>query len=165
MTQANALNYSLAADLVAEGSWRVDTSLGLVYGKRGNPFRRTNSDGYIQIKFRDPNDWRVEHAALAHRVVWESVHGPMPTDLTVNHLNGNKRDNRLANLEAITHADNVRHAFATGLNVRPVLTECKRSHAFTEENTRVLATRGTRVCRECDRMRAKAYRKRRSDVA
>ena len=116
MTQANPINYQLAADLVESGCWRVDAEHGLVFGKRGEPFKRTNSWGYIQIKFRDPGNWRVSHAALAHRVIWESAHGPLTSGLTINHINGDKKDNRLANLEAITQAENVRHAFATGLN-------------------------------------------------
>lgn len=116
MTQANPVNYQLAADLVGSGAWRVDTQLGLVFGKRGAPFKRTNSWGYIQIKFREPGNWRAEHAALAHRVIWESVHGPLPADLTINHIDGDKQNNRLSNLEAVSQADNVRHAYATGLN-------------------------------------------------
>lgn len=35
--------------------------------------------------------------------------------LEVNHINGNKRDNRIENLEFVTHSQNMKHAFNTGL--------------------------------------------------
>ena len=35
--------------------------------------------------------------------------------LSVNHKNGNKLDNRLCNLEIITHQQNIQHAYAIGL--------------------------------------------------
>lgn len=115
MTQPNDVNYSLAAALVGSGQWSVDPDVGLVYGKRGRSFTRRNSWGYVQIKFRDPDNWRVERAVLAHRVIWEHEHGPILAGLTINHLNGVKTDNRIANLECVTLTENMRHARRTGL--------------------------------------------------
>lgn len=51
----------------------------------------------------------------AHRVIWEFVHGPIAYLMEINHMNGQKDDNRLMNLEAVTAARNSRHAFDTGL--------------------------------------------------
>lgn len=48
----------------------------------------------------------------AHRTVWEAFNGAIPDGMQINHLNGDKRDNRLANLETCTHSENMIHAYA-----------------------------------------------------
>lgn len=53
---------------------------------------------------------------LVHRLVTAAFLGPRPDGHEVNHRDGDKRNNVVANLEYVTRAQNVRHAFAMGLN-------------------------------------------------
>lgn len=106
-------NYRAAAEKVASGYWRVDAEKGVIYGLNGNPFVRRNTSGYIQTKFRVPGSKEI--SVVAHRVIWESVHGPLDSTLQINHINGIKDDNRIANLEAVTPRQNNRHARHIGL--------------------------------------------------
>lgn len=46
----------------------------------------------------------------AHRVVWIATEGEIPAGIQVNHINKRRWDNRRANLELVTHANNIRHA-------------------------------------------------------
>ena len=48
-----------------------------------------------------------------HRLVLEAFIGP--SDLDVNHKDGNKLNNNLSNLEYVTRSDNAKHAFRLGL--------------------------------------------------
>ena len=50
----------------------------------------------------------------AHRLVMEAFHGK--SDLTVDHLNMNRQDNRLENLEYITAVENIKRAL--GIKVK-----------------------------------------------
>lgn len=44
---------------------------------------------------------------LAHRVIWALVHGAAPQE--IDHLNGDRADNRLVNLRPVTHASNMKN--------------------------------------------------------
>ena len=52
---------------------------------------------------------------LAHRLVWQHVHGDIPAGLTVKHKNGLKDDNRPENLELATISEQAKHSHRSGL--------------------------------------------------
>lgn len=43
-----------------------------------------------------------------HGLVYTSFNGPLPDGMTIDHINGDKRDNRLENLQLLTRGDNAR---------------------------------------------------------
>jgi hypothetical protein len=48
---------------------------------------------------------------LAHILVWMTFKGPVPDGLEVNHMNGNRDDPALTNLELLTRPENAAHSF------------------------------------------------------
>lgn len=46
-----------------------------------------------------------------HRLVWIAFKGQIPEGFEVNHKDLDKHNNRLDNLELLTHSDNLKHAF------------------------------------------------------
>ena len=43
-----------------------------------------------------------------HRLVWEARHGPVPPGKELHHINGNKLDNRIENLQLVTRLQHKR---------------------------------------------------------
>lgn len=64
----------------------------------GKPVGRKDTYGYIQIKL-------FGKAYLAHRAAWLYVHGQWP-DGEIDHINGDRSDNRISNLRIVSHALN-----------------------------------------------------------
>lgn len=63
------------------------------------------------------NLWKggKEHTFLVSRLVAMTWCDGYEDGLTVNHIDGNPMNNRVDNLEWMTHRDNVRQAFEDGL--------------------------------------------------
>lgn len=68
-----------------------------------------------------------------HRIVYETFVGDIPEGLQINHLDGNKSNNHLSNLEVCTASENVKHAFATGLRVAKKGEETPQAKVTTEQ--------------------------------
>lgn len=82
-------------------------------GKIINP--STNADGYLRVYlFKDGKKYSI----FVHRVVMMAFVGEPPEKYEVNHIDGDRTNNHLSNLEYISHGDNVRYAFQV-LGYRP----------------------------------------------
>lgn len=75
-------------------TWRVRRGKAVPGGVAGTPQNR----GYLTI-------WVCGRRHLSHRLAWCYVYGDWPTD-ELDHINGVRDDNRIANLRAATHAQN-----------------------------------------------------------
>lgn len=75
---------------------------------------RITNGGYETFSPTAPD--KKQSYKFIHRAVAEAFIGPPPTpNHVVNHKNGIKTDNRLENLEWVTHSENIKHAYRTGL--------------------------------------------------
>ena len=85
---------------------------GRVYSSITNKFLKPcpASRGYLMVGLYKN---KKVHKKYVHRLVAEAFLSPI--NETVNHKNGNKKDNRLENLEWCTYSENHSHAFSMGL--------------------------------------------------
>jgi len=68
---------------------------------------RPDRTSYLTVDFCRDSKYTKRRV---HRVVWEAFNGLIPDRLEVNHKNLDRADNRLENLELLTHQQNVQHA-------------------------------------------------------
>ena len=83
-----------------------------------------DSIGYLHFRlypdepifgFYDNNRGKKPRLFKVHRLVLETFSPTLDTTLEVNHLNGDKHDNRITNLEWVTKSQNMKHSYETGL--------------------------------------------------
>lgn len=95
---------------IANYPWYEVSNQGDVRNTRTNKIlgRRVDKDGYRQVQLYNSG---VGLNHKVHRLVAEAF---IPHDIDrdqVNHLNGNKEDNRVENLQWCTRSENTRHAY------------------------------------------------------
>lgn len=75
------------------------TDEGIIYSKTCKILKGNLYNGYrfynIKSKIKS-----------GHRIVWETFVGEIPDGYEIDHINGNRDDNRLTNLKLVTHKEN-----------------------------------------------------------
>ena len=84
-------------------SFNYDPIKGHLYKKDyavdDKPLGFKDSSGYTRVRI-NKQDW------LVHRIVFYMFHGRDPGKKVIDHINGDKGDNRILNLRAVTHRQN-----------------------------------------------------------
>ena len=111
-------------------------------GSTGNILKpSTNGSGYLSVGLYNHPYHRT---CTVHRLVAMAFIPNPENKRTVNHIDGNKRNNRADNLEWATHGENHRHAYRTGLKVT------------TERQRAAVSATGKRTC-EMNRMKTPVF--------
>lgn len=83
-----------------------------------------NADGYYQVSLYSNRDKKSKKKEV-HRLVAENFLEEKQIRKEVNHIDGNKANNKVNNLEWITHKENIHHAWKNKL-FEPVRKASKR---------------------------------------
>ena len=110
----------LIACALANGDITCDLANGKVYGTRGpggKPLDEkrelgfVHPSGYVHINLSSNGS---KKQVRAHRVIYIAANGHIPDGMVVDHINNDKSDNRICNLQLLTAKENSRKAADDG---------------------------------------------------
>ena len=92
-----SMNDCYILNKIRTGEWIPSLDTGEVYSNKKKGFLKTpvNHNGYLVI-----GKTTVSH------IIWVAANGPVPYGMQIDHINGNKQDNRLCNLHLVTASEN-----------------------------------------------------------
>ena len=120
------------------------------------PQRKIKS-GYMTARIPKPFGEKGYVTVLVHRIVWECFNGVIPPTKQMDHINNNRADNRLSNLQLLTPKENSRKAARRPGWVNPIdykaipviatcLDQCQQKEfSSMTEAAKVLGVRSNRV--------------------
>lgn len=108
------MNEEWKQDIYTNGKYSVSSFGRVKNANSGRIMKATISKkGYVRLSVMLPCGGRI--TAQVHRMV-ALAFIPNPLNLPqVNHIDGNKQNNKIDNLEWISNLENMRHAWKTGL--------------------------------------------------
>ena len=92
------------------------TEDGRIWSKKSNKFLslKSESKGYQKCNLYD-KDGKIKNVRV-HRMIWMAFNGEIPKGMEINHKNEVRNDNRLENLELLSHKQNL--LYGTGIEKR-----------------------------------------------
>ena len=113
---------------------------GIFYSKRNKKITTPylNPNGYMYICTTFGNK-KITKSYSAHRLIAETFIPNFENRPYVNHIDGNKSNNCVSNLEWVTASDNTKHAINTGLlKIDHLLEHNKQIRKLTEEQAKYI---------------------------
>lgn len=89
--------------LIKGTNYRI-TDRGVIINKHGRPLVGYHTNGYHYVNLRVNKKTIAVNVAKA---VLETFNGKMVEGLEIDHINGDRRDNSLANLRQVSHKENM----------------------------------------------------------
>lgn len=122
MTKKMACNLYLGEqnkDIEFKSKHDLDAFVSLLKMRKcyiGNDWKIHNKWGRV-ISFKCPNGYYIVHqfyrginySFMEHRVIYSWIKGSIPEGFEVNHIDFNRGNNNISNLEIVTHSENMLH--------------------------------------------------------
>lgn len=121
----------------------------LYVSKEGLLFRVVD-DKLVECKYTDCNGYLITHKGRVHRIVWETFNGEIPTGYHIHHIDHNRQNNKLSNLECVNGSEHIRnHKKGTKLSEITKLKISEHSKSGTVEcKIKISLSKGGAFCKK-----------------
>ena len=96
--------------IVDESFYEFDKELGIFSKALGKYLRgyAYNENEYLKVSLKAVGETKTK-TFLYHKVLWEHFNGKVPNGFELNHIDENKHNFKLSNLELLTHPKNINY--------------------------------------------------------
>lgn len=102
---------------------------------------KKDKDGYYEVCLSHIVDGVTKKTyKRLHRLIWETFNGEIPKGLTIDHIDNNKENNSLSNLQLMTRSDNTTKANKRRIGEKRTLNKNKKYKLTINDKTLGLFT-------------------------
>lgn len=120
--------------LMRERGYEYDEKNGGFITGHGKKAGKTTRNGYRTLCLQKDMEF---YTFCEHRCVWTWFNGEIPDGYVINHIDFNRSNNKIENLEAVTHAQNMKHSRDAGHINTPSGEDAGRSK-FTNKEAQLM---------------------------
>lgn len=106
--------------------WKIKPAACVAVGDLAGTEKGAN--GYVRVKYK-------KSIYLAHRIIWIWHGNNLNEGLEIDHINKNKKDNRIENLRQVTRAKNLENKNGKMICYCPSVKSKKKWKAYTKQNS------------------------------
>lgn len=93
--------------LAFDNNYLVNADGEMMNKTTGRLIKGSERNGYRRFQYNN-------HMYSIHRLIYETFNGPIPENMCVDHIDGNRTNNALNNLRLVTQSDNMQNAMKNG---------------------------------------------------
>lgn len=120
--------------LMRDRGFTYDHECGRFISGFGNVAGKTTKNGYRTLMLQKD---KIQYTFCEHRCVWVWFHGDIPEGYEINHIDADRGNNRIENLEVVNHSQNMLHAVKLG-NFHGACGEDSGKAVFTNDEVRTM---------------------------